>query len=1825
MTEAASVRLPDRVQLACALILHFSAAALGQQPAGENQAQPAAAAPPQLRLETGGPITFVSSLAFSPTSDTLLVGGADKRVDMWRLFAEADEWQRDAAGTFRIPIGPGNWGEVNALAVSHDGQQLAIGGRMPQRRLADWRRPGWVVPTVGLEDESQDRGTIYLFDVRTREVRPLRGHRGAVLSLVYVAPARGQPRCLVSAAAERDDNNTNQWNLVVRLWNTDELAQGNAYLSGAKAAPCPAKPTIRPAIAAWRFGAQPRQIGVAFANDSGRPDKTGELCLANMENQRRDPPITDGFNNRTVAYVPGTEQLVTGSFNELKLWNVRGWPAQQPVSRKLPLATPSGSFKGLAPVAMSVVPDGNGALKRLALVLRYVFQDGKKMLEDDRLQLVDLTTLQKVGQASSLWRQGKTPTLAVSRDGRRLAVTGSQTHEVRLYATSELGRQQVQPRQVLRGEGERFVEAAFVKSAERLGLLLIRSSQSKPPGRLPRQPQAGDLVLDADRGELTTELDGWQTLVPDASWSAESEVKTEQGKQWLYLRARHAGFQGTPIRLPWGEAYGLSDCAVLPPGGDRPPLLAVATHFLGQPSLYLYDAQRGQCFRRFDGHVERLRSLAFHPDGTMLVSTADDQTVCVWSLVDWRECLGRRGSLTGVGVERRNSRLRVAANPDGEPIAGGQLQPGDLIEAMLEDDGQRDRVVRPYDLYSNVLRRKPGESVSLFVSRGGGAVRPMSVQVGQAIDQRLPLCSLFCTRKAQRNDNRADQVDWLAWSPSGAYDASGPDIEERIGWHFNTGQPEAPVRYALAAEYARLRRGGLLDELLHHPEKAPTPPQDPPPELSLWIDPHDQDADLPVAVVKGGPVRVDNCDLSLRASIDGLHSRLIRSVGWRAAKGELQPMTALDSIGRDFAADLSTQNWRRGERLLECVVATNDVRHPTLRQEIRLTFAPPPRPTITVIQPAKPTFTSTEKRLPVQAEITTARNPPLPIKVVLEHFAMGQVQHRKQWSDLTTIAETLELQPGENRIRLTAVASDASPDEEDQENKVVVLKVYYQPTNPRLNLEVVSDGGEKRVLADVPAKDENWLVEGDEVTIQGTIAADDKLDAAGWRWSDETDWHLFDRFDRGKREVNVQEKISLLPGRHRLECRAQTAGQPASVGEGAVAIEWQPPLPQLGPVRLSPPRITEGIDPPEVELSGEWQLDPRLQPFEIKLELLRDDAPLKVPVEVDQVRRAFHVRAPASFTAANRFQFRVANKWRWQKLEAPQVDVRRPPRIIKVHAPPESPVAHVDLTFFVESPTGLDLREVRVNDVTLPPESKQPERRGSEMTIWRVDAKNIPLNQGRNQLTLTARNDHDWTVKPAIAEVVVPEPPPPLAEIAIESPTQDEPFAVPYCDVFFNVSSTTRLSQVELLRNGQVVAKLDVGKQQATKAHGFTLRETVRVALPDVGRHVISVAATNDGGLEHPERTVSYLPPPVVVEVEQINTLGPEAIVFRAEMGEEGYRFPELPTGTVRLSGTVSWQADDRPAPSVEVSVNGYRQLNVVPEEPDKPDAPRTRRWQARLCLNRKVNRVEIEIPGSARDAGARLSFPLGCLAPLNRQRLHLLVIGIGNLDREKLQKDALDAVQATDLEAVPNTDKKRFKTPAFDGLLFQRVVPEIDPPVLKQNVRGLLTRIEETQNHEPGSDLFMLYYRGAEAVDENGRFRLWTSLAANRPDASISDQELERLFERRVGAHLCLLDVQRQTGNSGPRAVLRARSDDRIHPHTGVLRSAWLRAGDRPSDAWLVIWFRQAMAKKAETLADIRSEIDKVYRDCQARYPEGLQWEPDIPAALNDLVLGAP
>src|SRR5690349_15615045 len=155
----------------------FFTVALAQAPAP----LPALDNKPVPRVDARGPSAAVTALAFGADGEALYAAGLDKVVRVWAR--QKGEFVLRTA--YRVPVGPGNAGAVNAVALSPDGAWVAMAGRAPMRGEVGFRRGGVIVEAAALSSEqNQDAGVIYLAGTANPAGgKVLRGHRGEVRAL----------------------------------------------------------------------------------------------------------------------------------------------------------------------------------------------------------------------------------------------------------------------------------------------------------------------------------------------------------------------------------------------------------------------------------------------------------------------------------------------------------------------------------------------------------------------------------------------------------------------------------------------------------------------------------------------------------------------------------------------------------------------------------------------------------------------------------------------------------------------------------------------------------------------------------------------------------------------------------------------------------------------------------------------------------------------------------------------------------------------------------------------------------------------------------------------------------------------------------------------------------------------------------------------------------------------------------------------------------------------------------------------------------------------------------------------------------------------------------------------------------------------------------------------------------------------------------------------------------------------------------------------------------------------------------------------------------
>jgi WD40 repeat protein len=1793
-------------------------------PAGGERQLPT----PQLRLDAGGPTAFVTSLAFSPDGATLYSAGWNKVVDAWiddpkrpgRLL-------RDPAGTFRVPIGPGPQGSINAIAVSPDGGQLAVAGFGLVPGAGDWKHVGWILPNAGGLTPAMrlDRGTIYLFDTATRAVRQLRKHTVPVLALTFAQPQRGQSRsCLVSVAG--GDHADGAWSLDVYAWDT---IGADVPIAGTRL-PYAAASQARPGVGAWHYGEKPKQLAVALA--TAQPD--GLLRLWNVESNQIHS-ATDGPKNNSLALDGAStpKRLVTGSEGRLRLWSL---PER---ADGAPRRIGEVALGGATPKAVALVSARKGAPLDRAAVVSHSSRDDQL-----RLQWIELKTFRALVGDLPLWKaQRRFPVLATSATGGRIAVGGNGQHDIWVKPIDDWLARSPTPAQRLHGAGAQFGYAAFARKNERVGLLL-GTSAPKTIGATPRPPAAGDMLFDPREGTLGSDLAGWSASAPRlGDWRVDDDWS--QAQKSPFVRVRHAGEPDRSVGLERGQE--LSAYALLPPAGDREEaVLAIAWHELGEPSLGLFGAKPQGDFRQFrqlTGHDERLTSLAFDAGGKLLVSAALDQSVCVWWLGDDYDTLGVRAALSQVAIERIDGGdTLIVVQGDAEK----RLIPGDRVLGLVEA-GELRRIGDPHEFYSAVRKYKPGQEVIVRCLRGP-APRSLDVALsaGQAIDHRLPLFSFYAQPRASqpragRPRQAAPRVDWIGWTPWGPYDVSDANVEDRIGWHFNPDDRGAPVRFAEASQYASLHWPGLLDDLLRHPDRPPTPPGPRLPELSIWVEESGHDAQFPDVA---GRIHLTGSDATLHAALVGpFDQRLSEGVFWRIAASPERAMAPADRAAATWSASLDEVDFKRGGQELVVALRTREVPPRAVRLAATVDYRPG-APIIEDVLPAAASSDSQNAKLVFSARIRPSSRRHSRLRVTLVQTADGEVPIRHEWNwdsdGELAIAKDLELIEGQaSEITLSATNADAAGRDEASETSRVVRIVHFQPPlKPRIDLIATANDG-RQAEATEGRNVRRLVIHSPDFLLDGRIAAEAKLSMAGWRWDGEDDWRPFAGFVAGrKNEWLLHEPITpskplAAPHLHRLTCRAEAEGGTSAQFE--LEVEYLPLAPELritSPVEGTRLRDDDGEQPREVALAAAWEPPAERQAFEI--EVLRNDTPLAdVKPRRDDRRGVLTVHVPVN-EGPNDFVLRAFNAWGSEtRTDARRVWLGGAPRIAgEVKAAKRSPEQPwVDLEFLVDSPSGEALTALVVGGAAVDHAGAQPVVGGETgHDRWHVIARRVPLEtQGPNRIEVQARNACGWS-PPAHCEVTLDLPPPPKATIDVAQPANGLPLAEPACRVAFTVRSPSRLVKVEVLRElgrqAATVFAADVARQseqpsESGKGVEYALAVDTEVELPYEGSYILKVLAENVGGATTIERSVTYLVPPVRLVVESLEPLEPLEPLDGAEGGvalqaaPRGGRYvfaKPASSGVMRLRGSLVWanatSAASMAGASIEVRVNGYRQeavgLGAV-------DAARKQSWQVRLCLDRDDNQVEIELVGLPRDQSDRRELLIACDAPNEDRRLYVLVIGVGSPNALETQADELKRQALVALGAdLADIAGDRFRTPVFQQ--GWAAPPRVKTHFDRQQLLGYISHANEyirsATKDRPRTDLFLLYFRGAVAMEESRQVSASDGPMAHGIDSSAIDNEtLSKLFKATPGAQLVLFDVQGEQ--------FRETADARH----GSLRYVWLGKTGRPADASLLVAFEQA-AKKATTLDEICREIESRRKQ---RFPgNDLRFEPQFPESFRKLVL---
>ncbi|MFL5246146.1 MAG: WD40 repeat domain-containing protein [Gemmataceae bacterium] len=1782
-----------------------SAFALATGARAEAPAEAAASKQPVLRVEAGGPTAFVTSLAFSPDGKTLYAAGFDKIVRVWTLDPRTHRFELSST-SYRVPIGPGLEGVINSIALSSDGAWLAVGGSALFRNRADFGQAGIETDRTSAmtRDMLLDQGRIFVFHTKTGEVRRLEGNEGVVMSLAFAD--RGPT--LISAARERSVNRSKKHVGVIRVWDV-EAVNGSPLRMGEEL-PDPVDEATgwvsRPGIAAWRVGKGAKEIRVAIASDDRQ---RGLLRIWDVARGQLWDNQEDGAYNNAIAYWPSEERLLTGSFRNpnghVQAWDAGGRAGPAP-ARGIPLAA------GYYPRELALFSAGdNGKLDSAAVIVR-VPGNG----EEFRLQIVDLLASKIANRSIPLWK-GITdqPVLAAAPGGRHLAVAGNRDHTIHVFAIKDVLDGKAEPVQILQSVGVAISQVALVNNGKDRGLLL--SSHGIPKRG---QPNRDDLIFDITKRKLSSDSKGW-----DVGAGQRGEEEAREKVKRLDLQAK---------QIVTAQAL----LAAQPP--FNVPILAVAVDELGETQLRLYNATTLEQFRRFTGHVNSVRSLSFSSDGKLLASAGDDQTICLWSLTDLDEVVGRQGQVSGFAVEAKGGGALAVADLDRnsllpvnrQELDAKQVRKKDTVEGIIIK-GKLVKVNSAHDFYLQLASVAPSETVTVRIT-GCGDVK---LKVSQGIDERKPLLSLFVTY-----DRKTKQWDWLSWNPLGPYDASDRKVERFVGWHENLVDTEKRlVRFSLADEYRKQNfKPGILKDLVDYgnagqaidayKRRVPPPPREP--RMTLGI----QEDDETVAPDEQGRFRVQQSQVVLTMNLTQRPAGKIQSLTWEmdGKNGKFSPAHE-DS----WSADLSGIPWKRGEYRVHVELRTEEPVAGPFTRDLTLAYQPA-RPTVKILSPTPRVVM--DAKYPLLVLVAPGKGQEVGVRVL--HKSEGKdLDEKLNWKaskEETTKETTLALEPGVNVIKVVARNEGASADDATDSNSQT-FEVTYQTKQPQITLsEIELPDGTKRSID----RDSVLAVDSPSFTIQGEIEATENLTEANWSMGDAKKAKALEQFKGGqKNSATIREKVTLeKPGEKQTISFTAKAANSEEV-KRQFTVVYHPRLPD---VKLDYPFgervLYEGKDKPaisavaslawpksayscqaQVVVNGKAQGDPR--------EIRGVDAKFTADVNL----------APGN----NEIAVRLSNQWQKEPVVTRKALIiyRRPPRIValkqvavsdkpprvQIEATVESakgmPLTHAEASSWKVRPDGLPptQTEIKVHPLAIKPENG---KEGAAATLWTLQGSDISLEEGKNEVRLVVRNGDGDCLESKTLTVNYVKPPEPKAVVKLLDPTDDKTVKDREYTIRFSVRSKSPLRKVTLNRDKEVLFDAKV-------AGRLEMEESKSVALAR-GMNTFYVVAQNDGGeqVSRPVVINCQYTPVVRIIFDRLEN-GKDVSTLRGEPQDRTVAFQPVQAAGQTLQGHVVWDKENDEAMAklahVRVYANG-KQLLPIRLQAAKP-AERLRTFRAELELDQADNNlIEVHLPAEVvLDATSHQRLTVNCAHPEPAKAFaHLLILSRDEESKEAARDRVLKALNAK------LGDKNTFSMASYSegGQLYG---PLVRSELTTERVIAVLGAIRNNLQRRARAgkinDAVIVYYQGGENINSRGDF-LTLSADATEDDAdgsSIGLDYVRSMIDQNQGSRIWFLDtVQSQSASASEKVQgqcndLVAQCDD---PNIALWRYAWQGKGkDEPAEARLLTSLSSAFSsagKLTEVSQILGSKFtptaDKKLPWYSSKYPL-LQYNYYLPPGLQD------
>lgn len=1632
---------------------------------------PPAERTPVLVLDHAGPHAPVAALAFSPDASTLYVGGYDKLVRRYALVG-GKYVARDA---LRVPLGTGNAGAVNAVAVSPDGKWVAVAGRAPIRGESfSGQVDGVVTRTSTLSPQlKRDFGVVYLFDAANPQQggKVLRGMESEVRAVAFANPAPAGGHALVTAGIEWDDKGREFGS--VRVF---DVTTGKEIGEPRRDFPTTTTP---PGLGAWAVGEKGLRVAVAW--ERGEKGKGEQLVVWDAPGgavQQFAEPLYNG--PLAVRVVDGqATALVTAGYRE-KVGGQLVVRGTDPVGEAQAMNFAAQPRQGVLPLAVAVAT-GKGAPRTTAALVelspKNIDTIGRptelRLFVADKNATVPLTGVS----------EERLPVLAVSPDGRYAAVGGFADHRVEVYELAALPPKRLEP---LPGEPGGFDQVRFL-AGNKMWL-----------GRGTDTPQAGGIVLDFEEKARSAKPNDGTGKVDEAAAPLQAIPRNADPANKLPGRVElfANGVRQAEIRLPDGERP--TAVAVL---AGKPAVVAVAhTNDRAALSLVtLYDAATLKPLLQLGGPALPVRGLTFCGTRPLIAAVGEDRTVFVWSVRDLQPTMP---VIEGLVVADDGGAVTVVSAP-----AGGGLAAGDVIEGVGGAKGELKPIKTPADIVLAVRGLAVGDEARVKVK---DKAAPVAVKVVAAVGHRRPLVSAWVDPKAKNGLH-----DWVAWTQAGPYDTSSDAAEARIGWVTATGNPARPTTFAAAGQYRKdyhrqdlirfvLEAGdvarGLELRLKHYPLV--------PPKLAANLT-------APVEKLDGRLVTRQKPD-GLDVSIDdpdrvfALDTAVLRwrPVGRDGAAGAEQ---AVPFTGGRTVLDLKAYDWSRGEHQFR--VALHLAPDAPAAKEITVSFThvPPPPSAVALRVNGQEVKHGAElvakgKEAEVVVSVTAAPGGG-PVEVAV--FASGVEKPTVVAAGPDGVCPPVKVPlKADGKTVVTARATNRGAEfarlESAPEFQVTLLPPPPPIPPPGVALKLVTPH-------DPPATpDSPRVTQAPRITLTATVVP---AKVGGFEWD----------LGNGKwvpGELNAA-------GTQSQELALPTDGNPVTVkvrakapgGEAYAEDKVSVVFAAVAEATLKAPPVRSTS--PTLGISGTLA-NPGTVPYTLTAAVrsLKTGEVREVVAKPEVGAKAWSADVTL-FPGDNEIGLVVRNKWgESRKPGVARVTYVRPPVVVAVPTLDAGTATVADVLAVVVTHPDVPPNELRVENapvafkrVVLP--FAPP---GAEWSV--LAASGVPVKAGDKYLEQVevavgnaeadARRGGVKVVWMAPVKVLPPAVVPSAAGRPI-SPRQTIVTDQPRFRFDVRVLSERPLGRAEVWRGGadgkpELVPGLD--PKAAVKAGaGNELAGAVTIDLRK-GVNPIKIVAVNAGGETPFEFSVSYTPPPMQVFIDAITEPGPggKPVELKIVPG-----VPVAAAGPVlEVRGRVVWDADNDPIardPNLQAAFHANRVGHLPVRVEEAAAGKKERTFVAPVFLNAKQTNLRVGLQsGGPREAVAQQGYrqaelQIDCKKPLDKQRLHVLVIcpEMPQRDRADLARRLVASVGGKVIGDQPGFDRGEFQHPAFArATLYRPLVHDVD----QSDIVGLLKEVEREMRQTTGrkgdewlNDFVWVYYEGRARKDDRRMLHTTRSL----------------------------------------------------------------------------------------------------------------------------------